>query len=70
MTRVLVIIIVVGGGIALALYVTGGALWFGKTSAKGDKVEGDQQRGGRRPEHKEVTAPHLEHSNFGHSSDD
>jgi hypothetical protein len=59
----LVIIAVVGGGIALAMYVTGGALWF---SNAGEKGKGDEPR----PEHKEVTAPHLEHTNFGRTEDD
>lgn len=60
----LLIIAVVGGGLAIALYVTGGALWFGKTDKEGDRVEG-HGRAEQRPEHKEVSAPHLEHSNFG-----
>jgi hypothetical protein len=60
----LLIIVVVGGGLALALYLTGGALWFGKTKAEGDAIEGD---GGaeHRPEHKRVTSPELEHTDFG-----
>ena len=63
----LFIILVVGGGIALALYLTGGALWLGKTDPKGDKTEGDG--GGRRPEHKKATSPTLEHTNFGSRSE-
>jgi hypothetical protein len=65
----LLIIVVVGGGIGIALYLTGGALWFGKTSAEGDKVEGEADEG-HRPEHKHVTSPELEHTNFGARSED
>jgi hypothetical protein len=65
----LLIILVVGGGIGLALYLTGGALWFGKMSPKGDKVEGEAGNG-HRPEHKHVTSPELEHTNFGSRSED
>jgi hypothetical protein len=64
----LLIIVVVGGGLAVAMYLTGGALWFGKTSPKGDQIEGDDETS-RRPEHKEVTSPELEHTNFGSRSE-
>jgi hypothetical protein len=60
----LLIIVVVGGGLAVALYVTGGALWFRKTDPEGDKVEGDAGPE-HRPEHKRVTSPELEHTDFG-----
>ena len=67
----LLIIIVVGGGIGLALYLTGGALWFGKTSPKGDQIEGDSDSDTEpRPEHKRVTSPELEHTNFGSRRDE
>ena len=48
----LLIIFVVGGGIAIALYVTGGAI--GSRSSK--KTEGDDHR----PEHKTVSSPTQE----------
>ena len=65
----LLIIVVVGGGIAVALYLTGGALWFGMTSPKGDQIEGGTDAE-QRPEHKHVTSPELEHTNFGTRSED
>jgi hypothetical protein len=64
----LLIIVVVGGVLAIALYLTGGALWFGKTDPKRDRVEGDAGDG-ERPEHKQVTSPELEHTNFGSRSE-
>jgi hypothetical protein len=65
----LLIVLVVAAGIALALYLTGGALWLAKTDPKGDRVEGDA--GPRhRPSHKEVTSPELEHTNFGSRAED
>jgi hypothetical protein len=57
----LVIIVVVAGGIGIALYLTGGALWAGKTSAKGDQVEGGANRY-HRPEHKEASSPTTENT--------
>ena len=56
------IILVVGGGIALALYLTGGAL----TLRKAEKEVPTEHR----PEHKEVTSPELEHTYFGRRDDD
>ena len=53
----LLIIVVVGGGIAIALYLTGGAIMFGKDREKRET--------GERPEHKRVTNPSLEHTDFG-----
>jgi hypothetical protein len=53
----LVIVLLVAGAIALALYGTGGVLWHRKTDPAGDRAEspiGDAQaRGehGRRPQH-------------------
>jgi len=58
----LVIILVVGGGIGIALYLTGGALTFRKAEKE---VPTDH-----RPEHKEVTSPELEHTYFGRRDDD
>ena len=57
----LLIIVVVGGGIAIAMYLTGGALTLARDK---DKVETKE-----RPEHKEVTSPELEHTNFGTRED-
>ena len=65
----LFIIVVVGGVLAVALYLTGGALWFGKTSPEGDKIEGSGEAENR-PEHKRVTSPELEHTNFGSRTED
>jgi hypothetical protein len=55
----LFIIFVVALVVGIALYLTGGALWFGKTSAKGDMVEGgaDEEE---RPVHKRVDQPESE----------
>jgi flagellar basal body-associated protein FliL len=55
----LLIIVVVAAGIGIALYLTGGALWAGKTSAKGDRIEGGPNRY-HRPEHKEASSPTTE----------
>ena len=59
----LLIIVVVGGGIAVALYLTGGAL----TLSRDKEARGETTK---RPEHKKVTSPELEHTNFGSRSDD
>jgi hypothetical protein len=40
------------------MYLTGGALMFGKDREK-------RETGENRPEHEKVTAPHLEHTDFG-----
>jgi hypothetical protein len=37
----LVIIAAIAVVVGIALYLTGGSLWFGKTSPAGDRVEGD-----------------------------
>jgi flagellar basal body-associated protein FliL len=57
----LVVIVLVAGGIGIALYVTGGSLWAGKTAKGGDKVEGGANAD-HRPEHKEPTSPTLENT--------
>jgi hypothetical protein len=56
-----IIIVVIAAIIGIALYVTGGALWAGKTSAKGDRIEGGSG-GDHRPQHKRVTSPTTEHT--------
>jgi hypothetical protein len=67
----LVIIAVVAAVIGIALYVTGGALWFGKTSPEGDKIEGSDRDGGRqRPRHKEVTSETIENTKLAGTPDD
>jgi hypothetical protein len=38
----LLLILVAAIVLGVALYLTGGALWFGKTSAEGDKIEGGE----------------------------
>ena len=53
----LLIIIVVAVVLVIAMYLTGGAIMFGPDREKPDT--------GERPEHKKVTAPHLEHTDFG-----
>jgi|1186.fasta_scaffold1297855_2 hypothetical protein len=68
----LLIIAVVALVIGAALYFTGGALWFGKTSPKGDQVEGGDGNGrfGRRPEHKRVTSETIENTHVVGTRDD
>ncbi|HWK28998.1 MAG TPA: hypothetical protein VNS09_20720 [Solirubrobacter sp.] len=60
----LLIIVIAAVVIGAALYLTGGALWFRKTSPQGDKVEGSDQAEGRfdRPEHKRVTSETIENT--------
>jgi hypothetical protein len=55
----LVIIVVVGGILGIALYLTGGALWFGKTAKGGDRVEGGAEPA-ERPTHRRVDQPEPE----------
>jgi len=68
----LVIIVAVAAVIGVAMYVTGGALWLGKTSPEGDQVEGDDADGrfGRRPEHKRVTSETIENTHVVGTRDD
>jgi hypothetical protein len=56
----LLIILVVAGVLGIALYLTGGALWFGKTSPEGDRIEGGDGEMAARPEHKHVDQPEAE----------
>jgi hypothetical protein len=56
----LLIIVVVAIVAAIALYLTGGALWFAKTSPKGDLVEGEPETE-ERPRFKRVDVPPEEH---------
>jgi hypothetical protein len=58
----LLLIVVVGGVAGIALYLTGGALWFGKTHPEGDKIEGGVGGdGAERPRFKHVDVPEEEH---------
>ena len=58
----LVIIAVVVGVLALALYLTGGTLW-----ASGDKQD---SKGARRPDHKRPTTPAHEKTEYVGTRDD
>jgi hypothetical protein len=58
----LIIIVVVLAVLGIALYLTGGSLWAGKTSAKGDRIEGGGANGEHRPEHKQATSPTTDHT--------
>jgi flagellar basal body-associated protein FliL len=49
----IVIIVVIAGGIGIALYLTGGALTLGRKTPRRDE---------HRPEHTEATSPELEHT--------
>jgi len=52
----LLIIVVVAGGLAIAMYLTGGALWLSK-----DK-DGERNERFSRPEHKRVTSKTIENT--------
>ena len=65
----LLIIVAVAAVIGLALYLTGGALWFGKTSPEGDKIEGRSERFSR-PRHKKVTSKTIENTHMVGTRDD
>jgi hypothetical protein len=56
----LLLIVVVGGVLGIALYLTGGALWFGKTHPEEDKIEGGEASA-KRPKFKRVDVPEEEH---------
>lgn len=57
-----VVVFVLLAIVGIALYLTGGALWFGKTSPKGDRVEGDVDGEGQdaRPRFRHVDQPEEE----------
>jgi hypothetical protein len=58
----LLLVLVVALVLGVALYLTGGALWFGKTHPEGDKIEGDGDGdGGERSRFKRVDVPEEEH---------
>ena len=56
----LLVIVVVGAVLGIALYLTGGALWFGKTHPEGDKIEGTEP-GAERSRFTRVDVPEEEH---------
>lgn len=65
----LIIVLLVVGGIALALYGTGGFLWFRKTDPQRDRVadvteEAPDEGSGRRPQHARPTTPAQERTDF------
>ena len=66
----LVIIVAVAAVIGIAMYLTGGALWFGKTSPEGDKIEGGSSERASRPKHKKVTSKSLENTHMVGTRDD
>lgn len=64
----LIVVLLVAGGIALALYGTGGFLWLRKTDPEADRAETpiDDERADddRRPEHTHPTTPAQRHTDF------
>jgi hypothetical protein len=66
----LLIIAVVAVVIGVALYLTGGALWFGKMSSKGDRIEGTESERFDRPEHKRVTNASIENTELAGKRED
>ncbi len=66
----LLIIVAVAVVVGIAMYLTGGALWFGKTSPEGDKIEGGRSERFERPEHKEVTSKTIENTHVVGTRDD
>jgi hypothetical protein len=62
---ILLLFIIFGIAVVLgiALYLTGGALWFGKTNPKGDRIEGDEEKPERR-RFKHVDQPEPERVNL------
>jgi uncharacterized iron-regulated membrane protein len=67
----LMIIVAVAAVIGIAMYFTGGALWFSRTSTDGDTLDGSG-RGGRfrRPKHKKVTSKTIENTHVVGTRDD
>jgi hypothetical protein len=60
----LLIIVAVAAVIGIALYLTGGALWFSHAGEKEDS------RRSKRPEHKEVTSKTIENTKLAGTRDD
>jgi hypothetical protein len=59
----LLVIVAIAAVIGVAMYITGGAIWAGKTSRKGDRVEGGED-GDKRPTHRRVTNESMEHTHL------
>jgi hypothetical protein len=66
----LVIIVAVAFVVGIAMYFTGGALWFGRTGRGGDDLEGERGERFERPEHKEVTSETIENTRLAGTRDD
>jgi hypothetical protein len=64
---ILLLLIVVGviAVVGIAMYFTGGALWFSKAGE-----EDDGSRRFKRPEHKEVTSETIENTKLAGTPDD
>ena len=61
----LLILLVAGIALAIAMYLTGGALWFGRSDAKKDRVEGREADGEEaRPLHTHPTSEYHENTEF------
>jgi len=66
----LIIVLLVVGGIALALYGTGGFLWLRKTDPQRDRIadvtedDAPSERDQRRPQHTRPTSPAQERTDF------
>jgi hypothetical protein len=64
----LIIVLLVVGGIALAMYGTGGFLWFRKTDPDADRAESATEEPSserrRRPQHTRPTTPAQERTDF------
>ena len=60
----LVIIVAVVAVLGIAMYFTGGALWFSRTGDEGGS------RRFKRPEHKEVTSETIENTKLAGTRDD
>jgi hypothetical protein len=58
----LIIIIAVAAVLGIALYLTGGTLWAGKTAKGGDKVEGSDDDEASRSRHERPTSPTIENT--------
>jgi hypothetical protein len=57
----LIIIVAVAAVLGIALYLTGGTLWAGKTAKRGDMVEGSDGEPSR-PRHERPTSPTIENT--------
>jgi len=60
----LIIILLVAGAIALALYGTGGVLWLRKTDPRADRAEPADESSDRRPRHTRPRTTAQERTDF------